>query len=367
MLYVMKLTLAVKLAPDATQYGALLATMERFNAACDWIAECAFRERTADKYRLQQTLYHEVRERFGLSAQMAIRAIAKVAEAYKRDRSIQPRFRSHGALPYDQRIMSWRGVERVSLLTLSGRQIIPVRFGQYQAVRMDRVRGQADLIFRGGVFHLYCTLEVPEVPMGHVEDFLRIDLGIVNLAVDSDGTVHSGAAIGRRRRIHAHRRRNLQRKGTHSAHRKLRRIGHRQSRYQRNTNHVISKQVVAMAQGTDRGIALEGLLGIRQRIGSVRRKQRARHSNWAFGHLRQCIAYKAQHSGIPVVLVDPRNTSRTCAACGYCDKANRRSQADFLCGSCGHAAPADHNAALNIRARAVVMRPMVPDASQCAA
>ena len=68
-------------------------------------------------------------------------AIAKVAEAYKRDKSIQPRFRAHGALPYDQRIMGWRGVECVSLLTLSGREIIPVRFGQYQAARMDRVRG----------------------------------------------------------------------------------------------------------------------------------------------------------------------------------------------------------------------------------
>lgn len=358
----MKLTLAVKLAPDAAQHAALAATMERFNAACDWIAETAFRERTADKIKLQRLVYGQVRERFVLSSQMAVRAISKVCEAYKRDRSIQPRFRPHGAVPYDERIMSWKTLDRVSLLTLEGRILVEYRFGEYQAARRDRIRGQADLVLRRNVFYLYCTVDAPEPPEGQYADYLGVDLGIVNLAVDSDGTAHTGALVDRRRRVHAHRARNLQRKGTHSARRKLRNLSGRQRRFQTDTNHVISKRVVAVAQGTGRGIALEDLQGIRDRI-TVCRRQRARHHNWAFAQLRAFVEYKARLAGLPVVLVDPRNTSRTCPECGCVDKLNRPSQAEFRCVECGLAGLADAVAARNVRARAAVMRPMVPEAA----
>ncbi|MER3403008.1 MAG: transposase, partial [Armatimonadota bacterium] len=117
----MNLTLMVKLQPDAEQSAALLETMERLNAACNAIADVAFRERTANKVRLQKLVYYEIRERFGLSAQMTVRAISKVAEAYKRDRSKKPSFRPYGAIVYDQRVLSWKGVDRVSILTLRGR------------------------------------------------------------------------------------------------------------------------------------------------------------------------------------------------------------------------------------------------------
>jgi IS605 OrfB family transposase len=361
-----KRTLPVKLAPTSEQAAALLATIERFNAACDWIAAAAFKAQCANRVTLQKRLYYEVRERFGLSAQMTIHAIWKVVDAYKRDKSIQPRFRSHGAISYDERIMSWRGVEAVSLSTLVGRLTIPVTLGAYQEGRVDKRRGQADLIYRKGEFYLYLTLELPEPPPLRVQDYLGIDLGIVNLAVDSDGTVHTGGAVERKRRIHVHIRRNLQRKGTHSARRKLRRIAGRQRRYQADTNHIISKRVVAVAQGSGRGIAIEDLKGIRDRV-TVKRRQRARHSNWTFAQLRSFLTYKAQGAGVPVVLVDPRNTSRTCPECGRVDKRNRPSRGEFRCIECGFAGPADAVAARNVRARALVMEPMVPDGLQSAA
>src|SRR5258708_36119148 len=107
----MKLTLAFKLAPSPEQHAALVATLERFNAACNAIAAVAFREHLANKIALQKIVYYAVRERFGLSSQMTVRAIAKVVEAYKRDKSIKPTFRAHGALTYDERITSRRGQE----------------------------------------------------------------------------------------------------------------------------------------------------------------------------------------------------------------------------------------------------------------
>ncbi|MGH7743244.1 MAG: RNA-guided endonuclease InsQ/TnpB family protein [Candidatus Dormibacteria bacterium] len=354
----MKQTLPVKLAPTGEQSAALLATMERFNAACDAIAEVAFRERCANKIELQKLVYYTTRERFGLSSQLTVRAISKVVEAYKRDKTIQPKFRPHGAVPYDQRIMSWKGVEAVSLLTLTGRVIVPTRLGAYQSARIDRRQGQADLIYRGGTWFLYVTVETPEPTPMQPEDYIGVDLGIVNIAADSDGATYTGAAIETKRRIYSHRRRNLQRNSSKSAKRKLRSIKGRQARYQRDVNHCISKTVVRHAKDTGRGIAVEDLTGIRDRV-TVRRRQRARHSNWGFHQLRAFLTYKATLSGVVLVAVDPRNTSRTCPECGSCDKRNRPTRDVFRCRTCGHAASADTNAARNVRARAVVMRPKV--------
>jgi len=111
--------------------------------------------------------------------------------------------------------------------------------------------------------------------------------------------------------------------------------------------------IVEKAKALGTGIALEDLGGIRDRIEkTVRKQQRYRHSSWSFYQLRQFIEYKAVINGVPVVLVDPRNTSRTCPDCGHIAKENRKSRNEFCCRSCGYAAPADNVAAVNIRSRA---------------
>ena len=356
----MKLTLAVGLAPSRAQHAALVATLERFNAACNAIAEVAFREHLANKFALQKIVYYPVREGFGLSSQMTVRAISKVVEAYKRDKTIRPTFRPHGALTYDERLMSWKGPDHVSLLAHDGRHLVPCRFGPYHQARRHRIRGQADLILRDGAFYMHATLEVPDVPTIEVDDFLGVDLGIVNIATDSDATVYTGERVEQKRRTFSHRRRNLQRRQTRSAKRKLQSLRRKQARFQRDSNHCISKALVRTAKDTGRGIALEDLHGIRERV-SVRRRQRARHANWAFAQLSTFVQYKAARVGIPIMLVDPRHTSQTCLACGHVDRANRPSQARFECIVCGFAGPADAVAACVIaaRARAVVMRPNV--------
>ncbi|MDA5111013.1 zinc ribbon domain-containing protein [Brevibacillus thermoruber] len=69
------------------------------------------------------------------------------------------------------------------------------------------------------------------------------------------------------------------------------------------------------------------------------------------------MEYKARIAGVPVVLVHPRNTSRTCPNCGHCDKKNRPTRDHFHCQSCGFARPADGIPAVNIRGRDEVMQP----------
>jgi IS605 OrfB family transposase len=358
----MKLTMQVKLQPAAEQAARLLATMARFNAACDAIAAVAFRERCANRVQLQKLVYHDIRRDFGLSAQMTVRAIAKVTEIYKRDRDIQPAFRPHGAIVYDPRILSWKGPDRVSLLTMEGREVMPYVVGAYHARLAHRIRGQADLVYRDGMFFLYVAVEIEEPQPFEPDGFLGVDLGLKNLASDSDGNVYTGAHLASLRSRHARLRAKLQAKGTRSAKRLLKRRRRKEGRFSRDLNHRISKAIVRKAHDTGRGVALEDLTGIRGRV-TVRRPQRRAHHSWPFFQLRAMIAYKARLQGVPVVFVDPRDTSRTCPECGTVDKRNRPSRDAFLCQHCGQAAPADFAAAVNIArkggaaGRAAVMPP----------
>ena len=73
----------------------------------------AFAAKTADKFRLQNAHYATLREKFALSAQMAVRVIGKVCDVYKRDKTRRPTFDPHGAVPYDQRILTFKALDRV--------------------------------------------------------------------------------------------------------------------------------------------------------------------------------------------------------------------------------------------------------------
>jgi IS605 OrfB family transposase len=113
---------------------------------------------------------------------------------------------------------------------------------------------------------------------------------------------------------------------------------------------------VETARRTGRGIALEDLEGIGERVTARGGDARHRLKGWAFFQLGTFLMYKATLAGVPVVLVDPRSTSQTCAECGHRAKSNRKNQAEFFCGACGHQAPADGNAARNLRALALSQR-----------
>lgn len=267
-----------------------------------------------------------MRDQFGLSAQLTIRAIAKVAEAYKRDPTTLPHFRPQGAVVYDERILSFAPIwESASILTLAGRIRVPLHVCAYHAglLHPAAVRGQAEQIVQLGHWYLQLVIAVPEPVCATGDDLLGVDLGIVNLATDSDGALYSGAGVERTRRILGHRRRNLQRKGTKAAKRKLWQLSGKQALFQRTTNHIISKRIVQTAKDTGRGLALEQLTGIRRRV-TVKRPQRARHANWGFFQLKNFLIYKAGLAGVAVHQVDPRNTSRQCQWCGHIATENRK-------------------------------------------
>jgi IS605 OrfB family transposase len=353
----MELTLKIQLVPDAAQDQALRATLGRFNEAANWVAGQLFTHQITNKRQAQKLVYRPVRDLFGLSAQMAILVIHRVCEAFKRDPAIRPTFRDDAAITYDPRVMRFLGLDHVNLWTLDGRLVLPMVIGTYQAQRIGYPKGQCDLVLRkDGRWFLMVTVKAPEDSPIEPKDFLGVDLGIVNLATDSNGQTHSGAEVETVRKKHNLQRKRLQRKGTKGAHKKLKRMRHKEARFRRHQNHVISKEIVQTAKRTECGIALEQLKGIRKRVTARGGDAKNRLGGWAFAQLGGFILYKARLAGVPVEFVNPAYSSQTCAACGHRRRSNRKSQAEFQCQACGHEAHADANAARNHRAQALSKR-----------
>ena len=361
-------TLKIRLYPSDEQANQLLKTMERFNAACNVISKIAFENKTFGKTMVQRLCYYQIRKKFKLSSQMVIRAIAKVCESYsgKNKRDKLHTFKPYGATVYDDRVLTVKSIDTVSILTLDGRIFVPMAVCQYHSNIINnalRVRGQADLGYIDGKFYLFLVAELPDKPENTREGFLGVDMGIAKIATTSDGKYYSGSKVKNLRRRNFKLRQKLQAKGTKSAKRLLKKRRRKESRFATYVNHCISKKLVEVAKGTNRAIVLEDLKGIRERARKGTRKtvnktMRQALSSWSFYQLRQFIEYKARAAGVLVIYVDPRNTSRTCSKCGHVDKKSRRNQEHFVCTACGHALNADINAALNIARRgAEVIQP----------
>lgn len=358
---------------SAHDADALAATLRACNRAANAASEVAFAKDLKRRNVLQEAVYHRIKADFDLGAQAAVRTIKKVCDAYatlkgnlkagnhgpqrsKRRAKMESKpivFRESAAQPYDDRILTWNlDTRAVSIWTVAGRlKGIPFVCSEEAMRLLAQRKGESDLVMRDGMFFLIATIDIPEPETSEPTGWLGVDLGIVNIATTSDGKIMSGRQVNRYRQRKRDLRSKLQKKRTKSAARVLKRNRRKEARYATQRNHIIAKKLVATAERTSRGIGLEDLTGIRQRV-TAKKDQRARLSSWAFAQLGSFVEYKAKRAGVPVVHVDPRNTSRQCSECWHTHRSNRISQAWFVCRSCGTVLHADHNGSRNIAHRA---------------
>nr|BFD83990.1 RNA-guided endonuclease TnpB family protein [Streptomyces sp. Xyl84] len=363
----MKLVIRVKLQPTAEQASALQATLRACNAAATHVSRIAFATGVKDTRTLRALVYTTVKARWALGAQAAQHAIKKASDAYAslvgniragnlgRPGSVRHRratekpiaFRADAAQPYDDRMLSWQMERRtVSIWTVAGRMKHLSFTGEAQQLLLlaRHRQGESDLLCQNGQWYLLATVDVPESPCNAApRGFIGVDLGIVNIATTSTGHRHSGRRLNRSRQNDRRNRARLARRQTRSAKRRAKRRAGKEARRARDVNHKISKHIVAEAQRTGCGIALEDLGGIRERA-RLRKPQRVTINSWAFAQLGAYVGYKARRAGVPVVHVDPAYTSQECSQCHHTDQRNRPNQAEFVCRNCGFVEHADLNA-----------------------
>ena len=212
---IVKLTAQVKLVVAPDQADALKRTMRAANAVCDSLSAWAWANQAFGQYPLHKGQYAEQRAASGLTAQVIVRCIGKVADAYKLDRRTQRTFQPTGAVAYDDRILRWYADKgQVSIWSVDGRLKLPFVCGEYQRGLLAFQQGESDLAFVNGNFYLLSTVSIPDPPLIETDGVLGVDLGIVEIATDSEGRSYSGEGIkSARRRVRAHRS-HLQKAGT---------------------------------------------------------------------------------------------------------------------------------------------------------
>jgi hypothetical protein len=217
-------TVCCKLSLDADAAAAIRATAVQFNAAATYCAAIAWSERITNKNKLHHIVYGPTRVNYGLGAQLACCARDKAAEAVRAARAnghtTCPTFRPDSSIRYDARTYRLMSMDRVSLNTLTGRVIGQLVLGEFQRRYLYDTSwkiGSAELVQRDGQFYLHITQTkanpTPDEPTG----FLGVDLGIVNLAADSDGETYSGADVTRVRERRFQHRQRLQTANTRRA------------------------------------------------------------------------------------------------------------------------------------------------------
>ncbi|MED4359325.1 MULTISPECIES: transposase [Geobacillus] len=239
----------------------------------------------------------------------------------------------------------------VSFPTLEKRIGVPVVTRPYQEAWLNRLlngtakQGAAKLYKKRKKWYLAIAITF-EVKPRHETKVMGVDVGLRYIAVASVGTkslfFKGNQCAFVRRRYAALRRRLGKAKKLHM----IRKIGRKESRWMKDQNHKISRQIVNFALANGVGvIRMEALTGIRKRATSAKEAGRSLHA-WAFHQLQTMIAYKAEMAGIRVEWVNPTYTSQTCK-CGYREKANRNG-IRFRCQRCGYTLHADLNGAINI-------------------
>lgn len=157
-------TISIKLIPNETQQNQLLETMERFNDACNYISQKIFETKRFNKIEIQKLYYHQLREKFCLPSQLVIRSVGKTIEMYKQNKEFLITYEKTDHVIYDHRILSFKGLEYVSIMTLQGRIEIPMQIMSYEVgtIKGKRVKGQADLMWLHNKLYLFLVVEFSE-------------------------------------------------------------------------------------------------------------------------------------------------------------------------------------------------------------
>ena len=353
-------TVACKLKVPVKFTSEIDETLEVFAAACEWVNDNTPKD-LSSKTKMQKLVYNDVRARFGLSANLVIQALRRVCGNRKTARQKKRNVRkfSPTSVSYDARIFSFKEFDyTVSLKLIRSRAKFELDIGNYQrGILKGQEPKSATLVKRrSGDYYIHINLEHETPPYIDAKQVLGVDLGRTDIAHTSDGDSWSGQQLEKVRNKYAWLRKVLQKKaslGTRSSRRRCRqlqkRLSGKEKRFQKHINHEISIKLVRNAVTSNRAIALEDLTGIRERTNQLPRgKQERRKSNsWSFYMLRQFLTYKCALAGIPLYLVDPRCTSRSCYKCGHIGNRNGKR---FSCVNpdCQNKCDPDYQGAKNI-------------------
>lgn len=306
----------------------------------------------------------------GLPSEMRNNAVKVVTAAWKSwtatgQRGHPPTFTREAVYYTHGRDWSLLKPNLVSLRTLGRRVRIDYATSRIDADRIRKASlhdglGGAHLLRTSRGWFLRASVELPDPPSWTPTTPIGVDRGVkwmiaargphsVPLLVDAAPLNHMklrSAELASR----------LQRKGTRSAKRVLRKLSERDRGMLRDASRKISRRLVEYALSFENPILVfEDLKGVQGRC--LRHKRRGAKptfqvllNGWAYRQLLSCVELAAEAQGVPIAFVNAAWSSRTCPKCGDAREANRRGS-KFHCGYCGYQNLADVVGATNLARR----------------
>ncbi|MFP3178871.1 MAG: transposase [Thermocladium sp.] len=214
---------------------------------------------------------------------------------------------------------------------------------------LDRVKRVAVKLTRSGKVHISFIVENHEFPkLLNTGKAVGIDVGVEKLLVTSDGGFLPNLrpyekALKKVRRLHKElsRKRYLSRNWFKAKMKLARAYEHladlRRDLYMKLGRYFAEHYDVVVMED----------ISVKQLIGGASRGLRRSLQDAAFGMMRTVIRYQVEKYGKEFILVDPRNSSKTCAKCGYVKMDLALSDRVFECPRCGWRADRDYNSSLN--------------------
>ncbi|WP_461243656.1 RNA-guided endonuclease InsQ/TnpB family protein [Secundilactobacillus muriivasis] len=377
------ITLKLRLYPNGNQANLLEATMEQYRLASNLVSnyyfEHSFKPKQSD---LQKSLYHLIRNRFGLKAQMTQSSFKTVLARYK---TVNTQL---GRKPYkylDSKSGKWVSVKRnldwlqkpiqfrrpqcdlvsvrdwslvkdqLSINTVGTREKMSFSTKGFDKYLKQGKLGTAKLVKSQGRYflHVSCTLDNSKFEKDTLKHVVGLDRGLrfLTTVYDEKGNTSfvSGKSITAKRRKFKRLRQQLQSKGTKSAKRRLKAINQRENRWMSDINHQVTKTLVD-TYGSGTVFTIEDLTNVRFATEKATKDKRYEQVSWAFYQFEQFLTYKAELTGSTVIKIDAHYTSQRCPKCGSIDKlARNHCTHEYHCTHCGYTSNDDRVGAMNIQ------------------
>ena len=377
------ITLKLRLYPNQQQANLLEATMQQYQLACNLVSTYYFEHNfKPNQSDLQKHLYHLIRNKFGLKAQMTESTFKTVLARYKaintqlrqspyhfKDNNTNQWYTEKRDLGWLQKPINfkrpqcdlvrnndWSFVkDQLSINTLGKREKVNYTAKGFEKYFKLGKLGTAKLVKSCGHYflHVACTLETPSFSKTNLKHVVGIDRGLrfLTTVYGEKGTTSfvSGKSVIIKRRKYKRLRQQLQSKGTKSAKRRLKKIGQRENRWMSDINHQVTKALVDK-YGRGTVFTIEDLTNVRFATEKVAKTNRYEQVSWAFYQFEQFLTYKAEMMDSTVVKVDAYYTSQRCPKCGVVDKqARNHATHEYHCEHCGYTSNDDRIGAMNIQ------------------
>ena len=368
-----EMTITAKIQISVSDFDKTLLnqTMSVYRDACNYVSDYVFKTHDLKQFSLNKILYTAMRNEFGLKSQMTQSVIKTVIARYKTVLENEGKW-VKVCFKVPQYNLVWNRdysltKDKFSVNTLAGRlKVSYFDKGMEKYFNHDIYKfGTAKLVYKHDKYflHIPVTYEIEERNTYQIRNVVGIDRGInfVVATYDSKGKSKfvSGKQIKQKRANYVKLRKELQKRRTPSARRRLKAIGHRENRWMQDVNHCVSKALVEMYPENTLFV-LEDLTGIRNATERVKLKHRYVSVSWSFYDLEQKLKYKAEAHNDMVINVNPRYTSQSCPKCGHTEKANRNKKLHlFTCKACGYKSNDDRIGAMNLYRKGINY--LVPD------